>query len=121
MNGESSVHIDRGHWLYRFALDAGNIAIYRARRAGQSLAPAEVWRCLAVLGISDVFIVAVPGSCQPFIELGDGRHRLGPGEAGHAGGGSGRSPPLPGLAGRRHQQRRSGPGARAKKTLRPRP
>jgi hypothetical protein len=75
VNGESSVHIDRGHWLYRVALDAGNIAIYRSRRAGQSLAPAEVWRCLAVLGISDVFIVAVPGSCQPFIELGDGRHR----------------------------------------------
>ena len=75
MNGESSVHIDRGHWLYRFALDAGNIAIYRARRAGQSLAPAEAWRCLAVLGVSDVFIVAVAGSWQPFIELGDGRHR----------------------------------------------
>ncbi len=76
MNGESSVHIDRGHWLYRFALDAGNIAIYRARRAGQNLVPAEVWRCLAVLGVSDVFIVPVPaGSWQPFIELADGRHR----------------------------------------------
>ncbi|MGO9661488.1 MAG: hypothetical protein ACLQVK_09050 [Acidimicrobiales bacterium] len=75
MNGESSVHIDRGHWLYRFALDAGNIAIYRARRAGQSLAPAEVWRCLAVLGVSDAFVVPVQGSWQPFIELGDGRHR----------------------------------------------
>jgi hypothetical protein len=75
VNGESSVHIDRGHWLYRVALDAGNIAIYRARRAGQSLVPAEVWRCLAVLGVSDVFIVAVAGSWQPFIELGDGRHR----------------------------------------------
>ena len=37
VNGESSVQIDRGHWLYRFALDTGNIAIYRARRAGQSL------------------------------------------------------------------------------------
>ena len=75
MNGESSVHIDRGHWLYRFALDAGNIAIYRARRAGQSLAPAEVWRCLAVLGVSDAFVVPVQGSWQPFIELADGRHR----------------------------------------------
>jgi hypothetical protein len=75
VNGESSVHIDRGHWLYRFALDAGNIAIYRARRAGQSLAPSEAWRCLAVLGVSDAFIVPVLGSWQPFIELSDGRQR----------------------------------------------
>jgi hypothetical protein len=75
LNGESSVHIDRGQWLYRFALDAGNIAIYRARRAGQSLAPAEVWRCVAVLGVSDAFIVPVQGSWQPFIELAEGRQR----------------------------------------------
>jgi hypothetical protein len=75
VNGESSVHIDRGQWLYRFALDAGNIAIYRARRAGQSLAPAEVWRCVAVLGVSDAFIVPVQGSWQPFIELAEGRQR----------------------------------------------
>jgi hypothetical protein len=75
VNGESSVHIDRGHWLYRFALDTGNIAIYRARRAGQSLAPAEVWRCVAVLGVSDAFIVPVEGAWQPFIELSEGRQR----------------------------------------------
>ena len=61
--------------MYRFALDAGNIAIYRSRRAGQSLAPAEVWRCLAVLGVSDAFIVPVHGGWQPFIELAEGRQR----------------------------------------------
>ena len=75
LNGESSVHIDRGRWLYRFALDTDNIAIYRARRAGQGLASSEVWRCLAELGISDVFIVPVPGGWQPFVELGDGSQR----------------------------------------------
>jgi hypothetical protein len=75
VNGESSVHIDRGRWLYRFALDTDNIAIYRARRAGQGFAPAEVWRCLAVLGVSDAFIVPVPGGWQPFVELGEGRQR----------------------------------------------
>lgn len=75
MNGESSVHIDRGRWLYRFALDTDNISIYRSRRAGQSLVPAEVWRCLAVLGVTDAFIVPVPGGWQPFVELGERAHR----------------------------------------------
>ncbi len=75
MNGESSVHIDRGRWLYRFALDAGNIAIYRSRRAGQSLVPAEVWRALAVLGVSDAFIVPLAGAWAPFIEVAEGRQR----------------------------------------------
>jgi hypothetical protein len=75
VNGESSVQIDRGRWLYRLTLDAGNIAIYRTERAGQALVPAEVWRCLATLGISDAFIVPVEGGWQPFIELGDARER----------------------------------------------
>ena len=75
MNGESSVHIDRGRWLYRFALNTDNIAIYRARRAGQDLAPVEVWRSLAQLGISDAFIVPVAGGWQPFIELTESRQR----------------------------------------------
>ena len=75
MNGESSVHIDRGRWLYRFALDTDNIAIYRSRRAGQTLASADAWRCLAVLGVSDAFIVPVGGQWQPFVELGEGRQR----------------------------------------------
>jgi hypothetical protein len=75
VNGESSVHIDRGRWLYRFALDAGNIAIYRSRRAGQGLVPAEVWRALAVVGVSDAFIVPVTGGWAPFIEVAEGRQR----------------------------------------------
>jgi hypothetical protein len=75
VNGESSVHIDRGYWLYRFALDTDSIAIYRSRRTGQDLATADCWRCLAVLGISDAFIVPVPGGWQPFIELGEGLQR----------------------------------------------
>lgn len=75
MNGESSVHIDRGRWLYRFALNTDSIAIYRARRAGQDLAPVEVWRSLALLGISDAFIVPVAGGWQPFIELTESRQR----------------------------------------------
>lgn len=75
MNGESSVHIDRGRWLYRFTLNSDNIAIYRAKRAGQDLAPLEVWRLLAQLGISDAFIVPVPGGWQPFIELTESRQR----------------------------------------------
>lgn len=77
MNGESSVHIDRGRWLYRFALNTDNIAIYRAKRAGQDLAPVEVWRSLAQLGISDAFIVPVDGGWQPFIELTESRQRWG--------------------------------------------
>jgi hypothetical protein len=75
VNGEGSVQIDRGRWLYRLTLDAGNIAIYRTERAGQALAPAEVWRRLATLGVSDAFIVPVEGGWQPFIELGDARER----------------------------------------------
>ncbi len=75
MNGESSVQIDRGRWLYRLTLDAGNIAIYRTERAGQALVPHEVWRCLATLGVSDAFIVPVEGQWQPFIELSDARER----------------------------------------------
>jgi hypothetical protein len=75
LNGESSVHIDRGRWLYRFALNTDSIAIYRARRAGQDLAPVEVWRSLALLGISDAFIVPVAGGWQPFIELSESRQR----------------------------------------------
>lgn len=75
MNGESSVHIDRGRWLYRFALDTDSIAIYRSQRAGQNLASAEVWRALAVLGVSDAFIVPVGDGWQPFIELADSGQR----------------------------------------------
>ena len=75
MNGEGSVQIDRGRWLYRITLDAGSIAIYRTERAGQALVPAEVWRCLATLGVSDAFIVPVEGGWQPFIELSDARER----------------------------------------------
>jgi len=75
LNGESSVHIDRGRWLYRFALNTDSILIYRARRAGQDLAPVEVWRSLALLGISDAFIVPVAGGWQPFIELTESRQR----------------------------------------------
>jgi hypothetical protein len=75
MNGESSVQIDRGQWLYRFALDTGSIAIFRAKRAAQDLVPTEVWRSLAILGISDAFIVPVGGEWQPFIELTEGRQR----------------------------------------------
>ena len=75
MNGEGSVHIDRGRWLYRLTLDTGSIAIYRTERAGQSLAPAEVWRCLAALGVTDAFVVSVDGGFQPFIELSDTREQ----------------------------------------------
>jgi hypothetical protein len=75
VNGEGSVQIDRGRWLYRLTLDTGNIAIYRIERAGQALVPTEVWRCLATLGISDAFIVPVEGGWQPFIELADARER----------------------------------------------
>jgi hypothetical protein len=75
MNGDSSVQIDRGQWLYRFALDTGSIAIFRAKRAGQDLVPTEVWRSLAMVGVSDAFIVPVGGGWQPFIELTEGRQR----------------------------------------------
>ncbi|MGH9107028.1 MAG: hypothetical protein ACRDZX_14590 [Acidimicrobiales bacterium] len=75
MNGEGSVQIDRGQWLYRFSLDTDNIAIHRARRSGQDLAPPEAWRCVAVLGVSDAFVVAAPGGWQPFVELADERQR----------------------------------------------
>jgi hypothetical protein len=75
VNGEGSVNIDRGHWLYRFVLDTENIAIYRSRRVGQGLVPADAWRCLAVLGVSDVFIVPVGDGWQPFVELGEDRQR----------------------------------------------
>lgn len=75
MNGQESVYIDRGRWLYRFNLDAGAISISRSERAGQHLAAPDVWRCVAELGVSDVFVVAVPGGWQPFVELAEGRHR----------------------------------------------
>jgi hypothetical protein len=75
MNGESSVQIDRGKWLYRFVLESGNIAIYRSRRSGQALASPDTWRCLAVLGVTDCFIVPAPGGWQPFVELAEGRQR----------------------------------------------
>jgi hypothetical protein len=74
VNGESSVHIDRGRWLYRLVLDAESIAIYRSRRAGQELVSHDVWRCLAVVNVSDAFVVEVPGGWQPFVEVADGRH-----------------------------------------------
>jgi len=75
VNGESSLQIDRGHWLYHFELGVDNIAIYRARRSGQDLASPEVWRTLAPLGVSDAFVVPVPGGWQPFVEVADGRDR----------------------------------------------
>ncbi len=75
MNGENSVQVDRGLWLYRFALDAGKIAIYRSRRAGQDLVQPDVWRWLATVGVSDAFILPVEGEWQPFIELGEGSQR----------------------------------------------
>lgn len=75
MNGEAQVQIDRGHWRYRFALDTDNIAIYRSERSGQELVPVPAWRSLAALGVSDAFVVPVPGGWQPFIEVGDGRQR----------------------------------------------
>jgi hypothetical protein len=75
VNGEGSVQIDRGRWLYRFTLETDNVAIYRTERAGQSLVPAEVWRCLATLGVSDAFVVPVQGVWQPFVELADARER----------------------------------------------
>ena len=75
MNGESSLQIDRGYWLYHFELGADSIAIYRARRSGQNLASAEVWRALAPLGVYDAFVVSVPGGWQPFVEVADGRER----------------------------------------------
>lgn len=75
MNGEGSVHIDRGNWLYRFVLGTDSIAIYRSTRSGQNVVSADVWRCLAVLGISDVFILPVSGGWQPVVELAEGRRR----------------------------------------------
>ncbi|HET9059370.1 MAG TPA: hypothetical protein VFN61_05575 [Acidimicrobiales bacterium] len=75
MNGESSVQIDRGKWLYRFVLDSGNIAIYRSHRSGQALVSPETWRCLAVLGVTDCFIVPAANGWQPFIEVAEGRQR----------------------------------------------
>lgn len=74
MNGESSVQIDRGKWLYRFVLDSGNIAIYRSRRSGQGLASPDTWRCLAVVEVTDCFIVPAAGGWQPFVELAEGKH-----------------------------------------------
>ncbi len=73
MNGEGSVPVDRGHWLYRFDIDVEALAMYRCRRAGQQLVEPEVWRRLAALAVSDVFILQVPGGWQPFVELADGR------------------------------------------------
>lgn len=73
MNGEGSVPVDRGHWLYRFDIDVETLAMYRCRRAGQQLVDPEVWRSLAALAISDAFLLQVPGGWQPFIELADGR------------------------------------------------
>lgn len=75
MNGQESVFIDRGRWLYRFNLDAGNIVISRSRRGGQYLAAPEVWRCISELGVTDAFIVTVDGVWLPFVEVGEGRHR----------------------------------------------
>lgn len=75
MNGEGQVHIDRGQWRYRFSLDTDSIAIYRSQRTGQGLVPPEAWRSLAALGVSDAFVVAVPGGWQPFVEVDDGRQR----------------------------------------------
>jgi|GEM_PF-2506665 len=74
LNGESAVRVDRGQWLYRFRLDSSNVAIYRGRRSGQALASGQVWRAVAMLGVSDVLVLEVPGGWQPFIELDDGRH-----------------------------------------------
>jgi hypothetical protein len=42
---------------------------------GPRLGPVEVWRSLALLGISDAFIVPVAGGWQPFIELTESRQR----------------------------------------------
>lgn len=75
MNGQESVYIDRGRWLYRFSLDSGTIAISRSRRSGQYLASPEVWRCVAEIGVSDVMVVPVSGGWQAFVELGEGRHQ----------------------------------------------
>lgn len=73
MNGEGAVNVDRGQWLYRLVLDCDNLTIYRGRRSGQALACAEVWRLVALLGVSDVFVLPVPGGWQPFVELEEGR------------------------------------------------
>lgn len=75
MNGEGSVQIDRGRWLYRFVLGSGNISIYRSHRSGQALVSPDTWRCLAVIGVTDCFIVPAPGGWQPFVELEEGRQR----------------------------------------------
>jgi hypothetical protein len=75
VNGESSVKIDRGRWLYRFVLDADNMAIYRSRRSGQDLVPPEAWRLLAMIGVSDAFVLPVRGGWQPAVELADNRQR----------------------------------------------
>jgi hypothetical protein len=75
LNGQSSVHIDRGQWLYRFVLDTECIAIYRSSRAGQEIAPPEIWRAVAVLGVTDVFVFPTAGGWQAFIELAEGRQR----------------------------------------------
>jgi len=73
MNGEGSVPVDRGQWLYRFDIDVETLAMYRCKRAGQELADPEVWRRLATLAVSDVFVLEVPGGWQPFVEVADGR------------------------------------------------
>lgn len=75
MNGQDSVHIDRGRWLYRFSLDDRNISITRAPRSGQHLGSPDVWRCVAEIGVNDAFIVPAPGGWQAFVELSEGRHR----------------------------------------------
>lgn len=75
MNGQGSLYVDRGQWLYRFTLDSGSIAISRARRAGQYLVVPDVWRRVAELGVTDALIVSVNGSWQVFLELAEGRHR----------------------------------------------
>jgi hypothetical protein len=74
LNGENAVQVDRGRWLYRFVLDSNNVTMYRGLRSGQGLASPEVWRCVALLGVSDVLVVEVTGGWQPFVEIDDGRH-----------------------------------------------
>ena len=97
MNGESSVQIDRGRWLYRFALNTDSISIYRARRAGQDLAPVEVWRSLALLGISDAFIVPVAGRMATLHRVDREPPALGVGQAGVNGGSRAIHTPFPGV------------------------
>ena len=73
---------------------------YRARRAGQDLASAEVWRSLALLGVSDAFIVPVEAGWQPFVELTEGRQRWALAKAGFDGRSRVGYPAFPGDIGR---------------------